>query len=78
MWKLRRFRLTIPQRLFLLTALPILALIGIGQMSFRSAFAEHRRFTADARSLVAYQQEVREFLAIAQTLLAESSRSCSV
>ena len=71
MWKRFVLRLTIPQRLLLLTALPLVAMIGIGQMSFRTLYAEHKSFLGDIESLHAYRTEVADFLAFSQILQAE-------
>ena len=71
MWKRFVLRLTIPQRLLLLTALPLVAMIGIGQMSFRTLYAEHKSFLGDIESLHAFRTEVADFLAFSQTLEAE-------
>lgn len=71
MWKRLQLRLTIPQRLILITALPIIAVIGIGQMSFRKLYAEHRSYLNDAASLGAYKDEVTALANFADALMAE-------
>lgn len=73
MWKRAKLHLTIPQRLILIAALPIIAVIGIGQLSFRKLYAEHRSYLDDAQSLRAYHEEVVEFSALSDALYAERS-----
>ncbi|MFT3867397.1 MAG: methyl-accepting chemotaxis protein [Nibricoccus sp.] len=71
MWKRLHFRLTIPQRLILISALPIIAVIGIGQMSFRKLYAEHRSYLDDAGSLAAYKEEVAALTNFTDALMSE-------
>lgn len=71
MWKRLQLRLTIPQRLILISALPIIAVIGIGQMSFRKLYAEHRSYLEDASSLTAYKEEVAALASFADALMTE-------
>ncbi|MFT3784360.1 MAG: methyl-accepting chemotaxis protein [Nibricoccus sp.] len=71
MWKRFKIHLTIPQRLILITALPIVAVVGIGFMSFRRLYVEHRSFLADASTFQSYRDEVANFNVFSAALVAE-------
>jgi hypothetical protein len=65
MWKLGRLRLTIPQRLLLLTIIPIAGLIVLGQFSFRTYYSQYHNFADDAATLRDFRVEVEEFVSLA-------------
>jgi Methyl-accepting chemotaxis protein (MCP) signalling domain/Nitrate and nitrite sensing len=67
----RKIKLSIPQRLLLLTMIPILGLIGLGGMSFRTLYTEYKSFVEDAGSLTAFHAEVVDFVAFADVLAIE-------
>jgi len=71
MWRSGHIRLSIPQRLLLLTTIPILGLVIVGGMSFRTLYAESKSFAQDARSMAAFHREVSEFVAFAAELALE-------
>jgi hypothetical protein len=75
MWRIRQIKLTIPQRLLLLTIIPIVGLVVVGEMSFRTHYSEFKNFEADARSLRAFHVEVSEFAALADVIGVERDAS---
>ena len=78
MLRIPRFRLNIPQRLMLLVVIPILGLIAIGQMSFRTLYSEYQALNRDASSLQAFEGEVREFRQFTDRLSAERDAALQV
>jgi hypothetical protein len=71
MWRLGKIKLSIPQRLLLLTIIPIVGLIAVGELSFRTHYSEYKSFVQDAQSLGEFHHEVTEFVALANLLAAE-------
>jgi methyl-accepting chemotaxis protein len=71
MRKLALPRLNIPQRLLLLVIIPMLGMIGIGQMSFRTLQSESTSLRRDADHLIVFRQEILEFAAFTSQLAAE-------
>ncbi|HEX2854444.1 MAG TPA: methyl-accepting chemotaxis protein [Opitutaceae bacterium] len=71
MWRLRQLKLSIPQRLLLLTIIPIVGLVVVGEMSFRTHYSEYKNFAADARAMHAFHREATEFVVLANTFGAE-------
>lgn len=63
--------LNLPRRLMLLVLIPILGLIAIGQMSFRTLYGESKAFVEDVNSLRVFHAEVDDFIRFNQTLTRE-------
>lgn len=64
-------KLTIPQRLLLLTIIPTLGLLVVGGLSFQTQYSEYKAFAQDAKSLTVFQKETVDFAALADILSAE-------
>lgn len=78
MWRFGKIKLSIPQRLLLLTIIPILGLIGVGELSFRTHYSEYKSFAQDAQSLTNFHHEVSDFVALADLLVAERTAALQV
>ncbi|MEO7411805.1 MAG: methyl-accepting chemotaxis protein [Opitutaceae bacterium] len=51
--------------------IPIVGMIGLGGMSFRTFYAEYRRFVEDTENLAAFHAEVLDFVSITDQIAAE-------
>jgi hypothetical protein len=69
--RLGTLRLSIPQRLFLLTLIPVIGLVGVGGLSFWTFFSEYRLFKQDVRNVAVFHDEVSDFDAFYTPLAAE-------
>src|ERR1051326_6719695 len=80
MWRVSNIKLSIPQRLLLLTTIPIIGLIGIGGTSFRTLYSEYKNFAEDAQDISVLHAEVTDFVAFSEQLALEREaalRFCS-
>lgn len=66
-----KLKLSIPQRLLLLTIIPVAGLIAAGAMTFRTVYSDYRSYTHDVRSLHAFRTEVAGFIAFTGVLANE-------
>ena len=66
-----KINFSIPRRLLLLTAIPILGLVVLGGMTLRTYHSEYNALVGDAKSLSAYQRDLADFIAFANVLAAE-------
>ena len=71
MWRLPKIKLSIPQRLLLLTTIPVVGLVAVGGMSFRTIYSEYKSFAEDAQSLGEFHREVSDFVSFADQLALE-------
>jgi methyl-accepting chemotaxis protein len=73
MWRLGKFKLSIPQRLLLLTLIPLVGLLVLGQASFRAYYAESRGLVEDTANLKIFHDELTDFVSFASVLSAEQN-----
>ncbi len=71
MSRVRLLKLSIPQRLLLLTIIPVVGLIVAGGISLRMVYSEYKAVTHDAAALADFHQEVNEFIAFSNELARE-------
>ncbi len=71
----RRFSLSIPRRLLLLTIIPIVGLVALASLSFRTLYLEHKALLSDAEAIAAYHREIDAFTAGTDQFTAERATS---
>jgi hypothetical protein len=71
MWRFFKVKLSIPQRLLLLTTIPMAGLIAVGGMSVRTLYSEYKSFAEDAENLKVFQVEVADFIGFSDQLALE-------
>lgn len=64
-------KFSIPQRLLLLTVIPLIGLIIAGTSSLRTLYSEYTSFTQDVGALSDFRGEVSDFIAFSTQLAAE-------
>ncbi len=76
--RIGNIRLSIPQKLWLLTIIPTLGMMVAGAMSFHTLYTEYQGLQQDAKRLTAFRQEVADFVALCDQLGAEREAALQV
>jgi methyl-accepting chemotaxis protein len=78
MLRIGKSKLSIPQKLWLLTIIPTVGMIAAGAMSFHTLYSEYQGFEQDAARLKAFRQEVSDFVAMGDQLSIEREAALQV